>query len=212
MAAVLADPSPEVKGGVAAGRMRRRGAGQVAAEARGSGFRRAVAPRRGTDAMDAERTARSPGRPPKFTGPSRVVTVTLPEETLARLAEVDRDRARAIVRVTELAGALPQPGDDPVVTMQAVTPHMAVIAVPRSAVLAGLAGLSLIQVGPSRHLIVLEPGTAVAEVEIAILDALEVLAEADGRDRAILGALLRNLRAARRSGKMRTAALMLVEI
>jgi hypothetical protein len=43
------------------------------------------------------------GRRPKFRGPRRPVTVTLPERTLATLAAIDADRARAIVKVTETA-------------------------------------------------------------------------------------------------------------
>ncbi|MGH6635657.1 MAG: hypothetical protein ACRED0_05815, partial [Gammaproteobacteria bacterium] len=41
------------------------------------------------------------GRPPKFRGPRRPITVTLPENTLARLASIDPDRARAIVKATD---------------------------------------------------------------------------------------------------------------
>lgn len=162
--------------------------------------------------MRAEGTGRSPGRPPKFAGPSRVVTVTLPDETLTRLAEIDRDRGRAIVRATEMALAGRQRGDDPSVRMQAVSPGMAVITVPESPALSGLDGLTLIQISPSRYLIVVQPGKALAEIEVAILDTLEALPESDLRDRAILGELLRSLRSGRRSEKVRTAELILVDI
>ena len=41
------------------------------------------------------------GRPPKFTEPRHAVTMTLPERILDRLAEIDPDRTRAVVKVTE---------------------------------------------------------------------------------------------------------------
>ena len=43
------------------------------------------------------------GRPPKFRCARRPITVTLPEDTLARLASIDADRARAIAKATDAA-------------------------------------------------------------------------------------------------------------
>ncbi len=161
--------------------------------------------------MAAHREGKSPGRPPKFAGPSRVVTVTLPEDTLALLSAIDGDRARAIVRATEYASAQ-YGGDDPSVKMQAVSPNTAVITVPESPTLSALDGLTLIQISPSRYLIVVEPGTSLVQVEISILDALESLPDTDTRDRSVLSELLRSLRASRRTERARTGELILVEI
>lgn len=41
------------------------------------------------------------GRPPKFPEPCSVITLTLPERTLAQLAMIDNDRARAIAHAAE---------------------------------------------------------------------------------------------------------------
>ena len=41
------------------------------------------------------------GRPPKFREPRHPVTMTLPERILDQLAEIDPDRTRAVVKVTE---------------------------------------------------------------------------------------------------------------
>ena len=162
--------------------------------------------------MNAQAEGRNPGRPPKFAGPSRVVTVTLPEETLARLAELDGDRARAIVHATELAMAALESSVDPSVEMQPVSARTAVITVPDSPALSALDGLNLIQIRPSRYLIVLDPGMALAEVELSVLDALESLSPGDDRDHAILSQLLRSLRASRRSDRAKTGELILVDI
>jgi hypothetical protein len=140
-----------------------------------------------------------------------VVTVTLPEETLARLAELDGDRALAIVRATELAVASLEGRAVPAVDVQEVSTKTGVITVPASPALLALRGVRLIEIRPSRYLIVLEPGTALAEVEISVLDALEGLAP-EGQDHAVLTELLRSLRASRRSERARTGELILVDI
>ena len=41
------------------------------------------------------------GRPRKFSRPARTVTVTLPDDVLERLARVDADLGRAIVRLAQ---------------------------------------------------------------------------------------------------------------
>jgi hypothetical protein len=140
-----------------------------------------------------------------------VVTVTLPEETLARLAELDGDRALAIVRATELAVASLKGRAAPAVEVQEVSTKTGVITVPASPALLALRGVRLIEIRPSRYLIVLEPGTALAEVEISVLDALEGLAP-EGQDHTVLTELLRSLRASRRSERARTGELILVDI
>ena len=50
------------------------------------------------------------GRPSKFDEPSRPITVTLPDRILERLADIDGDRAKAIVKAVE--AALDTPGGE----------------------------------------------------------------------------------------------------
>jgi hypothetical protein len=164
----------------------------------------------GAESMDRQRN--SPGRPPKFAGPSRVVTVTLPEATLASLALLDPDRARAIVKAADLAVASAGKDLDASVEMLAVTPHTAVITVPHSTVLSEVAGLNLIQILPTRYLIVLEPGMALTKVEVSLLDRLETLPPEQAQERIVLGQLLERLRSLRRSERAKTGELILVEI
>ena len=51
-----------------------------------------------------ERSRQGPGRPRKYGRAARAVTVTLPEDVLARLAVVHADLGRAIVALTERNG------------------------------------------------------------------------------------------------------------
>src|SRR5688572_21565848 len=44
---------------------------------------------------------RGRGRPRKFAGPSRAVTLTLPESVLSTLASVHEDISKAVVQLTE---------------------------------------------------------------------------------------------------------------
>ena len=55
------------------------------------------------------------GRPRKFSGPSRPVTLTLPVATIEALAAVDSDLSRAIVRVVQakVRGAMRPPSSRP---------------------------------------------------------------------------------------------------
>jgi hypothetical protein len=152
------------------------------------------------------------GRPPKFSEPSRVVTMTLPEATLAALEAIDADRARAVVRATELAVGGAAPSDARLVETLAVARDVAVITVPYSPALRDIKGLDLIEIVPTRYLVVLEPGLPLPELELSVMDRIETLAEAEWRDRAILGGLMEQLRSFRRNRKSRTAEVILVAI
>jgi hypothetical protein len=136
------------------------------------------------------------GRPPKFREARRPITVTLPERTLRALDIVDRDRARAIVRVTEAAlsagGASRR-----FVDVVEVLPGLGIILVGPSRVLARIPWLRLIELAPMRYLLSIPSGTPVDSLELALHDLLEVSASDDGRERAMLeqlGMLIRTLR------------------
>jgi hypothetical protein len=135
------------------------------------------------------------GRPRKFRGPRRPVTVTLPETTLARLAAIDEDRARAIVKVTDMA--LATSGKDvKQVEVVEVTSGLGIILVGPCQSLQKIKGLRLVEVAPMRFLVVIPTGTTIDAVELAITDLLD-----DTRHEALehstlvqLRDLIRNLR------------------
>jgi hypothetical protein len=149
-----------------------------------------------------------PGRPPKFPGPRHPVTVTLPEDTLARLASVDPDRARAIVKVTDAAMALDADRQKQVDLVE-VSPGLAIIIIGPSQVLKKIKWLRLVEVAPMRYLLSIPLGTSIDTLELAILELLEE-AKIDGEHSLLLQ--LRNLiRGLRRRGGLSKGELLFVD-
>lgn len=137
------------------------------------------------------------------------MTLTLPEETIDKLAWLHADRATAIVRATEFAvgGANARPN----VEVLSVAPGIGMLTVPECRHLQSLPGISLAQIVPGRHLIILSAGSKVADAEVGVLDLLDRLGDSDPEDRAILQQLLAYLRQFRRSDRMNLAEVILVE-
>jgi hypothetical protein len=152
---------------------------------------------------------RAAGRPRKFDGPRRVVTLTLPEQTIDQLARIDADRAKAIVLATEFA--LNAENVEPHVKLITVAPNVGMITVPPCPPLADVPGLSLAQILPNRFLLVLAAGTSFSDVEIAVGDLVERIVDAGSQERQILEQLLMHFRALRRSDRVNMAEVILVE-
>lgn len=151
------------------------------------------------------------GRPRKFQGPSRVVTLTLPNATIEQLSDIHADRAKAIVKAAELASPNLQ-ADEARVDLIEVAPNVAMITVPYCRYLQNSREISLVEIVPNRFLIVLSAGTPLSAVELAVEDQLETLPADEVRDRRILDQLLERLRAARRANRANLAAVVLVDI
>jgi hypothetical protein len=150
------------------------------------------------------------GRPKKFSENSRPVTVTLPERTLALLAAVSPDRAKAIVKVTDRV--LGEGGSSrPSVELVEVAPGKAAILVAHSRHLESIPWLRLVEVAPARHLLSLVSGTPVEKLEVALGDLLEALPEAEPKERELLEALRSSIRAPRRSQKIVKEEILFVE-
>ena len=136
-----------------------------------------------------------PGRPPKFGRPSRAVTVTLPEDVIARLGRVDADLGRAIVSLVDRATTPARPHVIRPAELASYGRHAVIVVTPVRA-LKRLAGVQLVPLGSGRSLISLDGPHAVPQLELDILDAL-----ADERldtvDRQTLDALAGILREAR---------------
>ena len=136
------------------------------------------------------------GRPRKFSGPSRPVTLTLPVATLEALAAVDPDISRAIVRIT-------QPG---VKHRRAAAELCAfgrrsVIVVNACRTLERRAGVDLVPLPDGRALISFEDSTSPAALELRIEDALED-PTLPAADRETFEAIYEILKTARRSGEV----------
>jgi hypothetical protein len=152
---------------------------------------------------------RSSGRPPKFEEPRRPITVTLPERTLKQLELIHTDRARAIVKVTN--AALGFKGEKrPLVDVVEAYPGQALIIVGPSKRLSEIDFLRLVEIAPSRFLLVLTHGTAIDSLELAVGDLIEHLAPEDGYERELLTELHRVMRHRRRQQDVTKAEIMLI--
>src|SRR4051794_32599264 len=121
---------------------------------------------------------RKRGRPPKFQQRGRPITVTLPESTLARLAAIDPDRSRAIVKATD-AAMTSQAGGVDLPELVEVAPGIRVILVGPSRCLRSIEWLRLFEVAPFRYLLIIPSGTSVDSLELAVIDLLENLEDDD---------------------------------
>jgi hypothetical protein len=136
-----------------------------------------------------------PGRPSKYGRPSRAVTVTLPEDVLSALRDVDLDLGRAIVRLAERG----KPHVRPVRPAELATyGNHAVIVVNPANALKRLSGVQLVPVGNGRALISLEQPNSIPRLELAVRDALEH-DEVSVQERETLDAIVQILQQARRS-------------
>lgn len=111
------------------------------------------------------------GRPPKFQGPRRPVTVTLPERTLSQLAAINADRARAIVKIANAVAEGGRRRRRPVELVE-MSPGKSLIVVGPSQTLKRIPWLKLIEIAPARYLLTIPPGTAVESLEVVLYDML----------------------------------------
>lgn len=149
------------------------------------------------------------GRPPKFGEPSKPVTVTLPLRILERLALIDADRAKAIVKATDKALA-PVPADTPAVCELSAADGETLLAVADSPLLRGIPWLRLIEVAPGRHLLSLHPDVPVEKLEVTLGDLIDASPEAPPAEMALLRDLLERLRKPRRNRAVRTESILVI--
>lgn len=151
------------------------------------------------------------GRPRKFAETSRPITVTLPDRILKSLNAVHKDRARAIVKVTEAvmsnAGTMSEP-----VKLVEIEPGLALIVTGPSASLQKIPWLRLVEIAPARYLLSIPTGTSPEMLEVAILDLIENLTEESEYERRLLGELRRRLSHLRRERKMSKSEIIFVSI
>lgn len=151
------------------------------------------------------------GRPRKFSQPSQVVALTLPEDVVRGLLRIHADLAFAIVAL--LSHRQPPSGDDPQpdAELVAIAEHRSLIVVNR-AVFTRLPGVTIIPLDGRRAFLALEPGRGMSDLELAVIDRLGV-ASIKERERAALNGLRRRLRAwgQNRALRFRSEAIIVVE-
>lgn len=150
------------------------------------------------------------GRPPKFSEPRRPITVTLPEATLARLASIDPDRARAIVKVTD--SVMPfNAGLREQVQLVEVAPGLGIIIVGPSRLLQKIKWLRLVEVAPMRFLLTIPSGTSIDSIEVAIMDLLDDVESYDDWEHSLLTALKDLVQRLRRRGRLSKAEMLFID-
>ncbi len=109
------------------------------------------------------------GRPRKFAVPSRAVRLTLPEDGLEALGEVDHDLSRAVVRLTQ-----PEMAKRPHPPAEVATfGRRGVIVINPSRTLEERTGIVLVPLSDGRALISFDVSMTIARLELRIQDALE---------------------------------------
>lgn len=134
------------------------------------------------------------GRPPKFGRPARLLAVTLPDDVVAWLQDINADPAWAIVSLFEQQHrrAAARETAHPDVQLVEIGPRRALIVVQQSAFVA-IPGVSVIPLGAGRAFLALEPGKGIAELELAVIDRLEE-PDVEESEARILNSLRRHLR------------------
>jgi hypothetical protein len=136
------------------------------------------------------------GRPRKFSGPSRPVTLTLPVETIEALTALDSDLSRAVVRIAQSDVRRRHAAAE-----LATFGRRAVIIVNASRSLERRIGVDLVPLPDGRALISFEEHTTPDTLELRIEDGLEDPGLSPA-DREIFEGILEILRTARRSGEV----------
>lgn len=135
----------------------------------------------------------------KYGRASRAVSVTLPEDVIARLSAIDADLGRAIVALAERHG---KPRARPLRHAEiAAYGNHAVIVVNPAKELKRLPGVQLVPVGDGRALIALEPPHSVPQLELDLRDVLE-RGDVIGLERKTLEAIADILRQSRQSTRV----------
>jgi len=156
------------------------------------------------------KTGKKKGRPPKFRESRRPVTVTLPESTLARLAAINPDRARAIVKAVGV-GVPPDAKHQKQVELVEVAPGVGIIVVGPSRYLKRIKWLRLVEIAPMRYLLTIPSGTAVDSLELAVVDLLGNVESLDEWERSILENLRDLMRTLRLGDKLYKAELLFID-
>jgi len=152
------------------------------------------------------------GRPPKFGRPGVVVALTLPEDVVAGLKDVDADLAWAVVRLYEReVGRRPTSrAERAVAELVRIAERRFLIVVDRADVMR-LPGVTLVPVSPTRAFLSLEPGLGMSDLELTVHDRLEE-PDVDEREHRALTRLRAQLRRWRRDRALSFHTRAIIEV
>jgi hypothetical protein len=161
--------------------------------------------------MTSRRKIKGGGRPPKFDEPRHPVTMTLPERILDRLAEIDQDRACAVVKVTETVSETVKGHLKPVELIE-VMPGKALIVVGPTDGLKKIPWVKLVEIAPNRYILTVPSGTPVEALEVALRDLYDnPETKKSTFDRTILNELLELISYQRRAQRLSKAEILVID-
>lgn len=139
------------------------------------------------------------GRPPKYGQPSRVVAVTLPETAVTALQAIHEDLGWAIVTLVQKTATRPGRAAPRDAHLVEVGDGQSLIVVdPR--VFRRLPDVQIVPLSETQAFLAFEPGRGMADLELAVRDRRAELK--GGRERDVLGRLVRQLRQWRRDRRL----------
>ncbi len=151
------------------------------------------------------------GRPPKFREPRHPVTMTLPERILDQLAEIDPDRTRAVVKVTETVLGTGQGKYKPVELVE-MSPGKSLIVVGPSKALRKIPWIKLIEIARTRYVLSIPSGTPIEALEVTLRDLSHNLElQKDERENAVLNELMNLIGSQRRSQRLSKEEILVVD-
>jgi hypothetical protein len=161
--------------------------------------------------MQSKPKKNSGGRPPKFREPRHPVTMTLPERILNQLAEIDPDRACAVVKVTEAVAGTDKGRFKPVELVE-MAPGKSLIVVGPSKALRQIPWLKLIEIARARYLLTIPSGTPIEALEVALRDLFRNPdLQKNERENTVLHELLNLIGQQRRSQHLSKAEILIID-
>ena len=161
--------------------------------------------------MDAKDNPKSGGRPPKFQEPRHPVTMTLPKRILDQLAQIDPDRTRAVVKVTEAVSGAREGVFKPVELVE-MAPGQSLIVIGPNQALKEIPWVKMIEITPARYLLAIPSGTPIEALEVALRDLYNDPAlKNKEHECTILLELLNVLGNTRRSRRMSKAEILIID-
>ena len=127
-----------------------------------------------------------------------------------QLAAINKDRAQAIVKITDAVAGGGRRRHLPVELVE-MSPGKSLIVVGPSQVLKNVPMLKLIEIAPARYLLTIPPGTAVESLEIVLHDMLnDPSVRHDEREHTILHELITMIGHQRRTKRMSKAEILII--
>jgi hypothetical protein len=151
------------------------------------------------------------GRPRKFSSPSHLVALTLPDEVVTGLRRIHPDLAWAIVSLFRDRATGPDPGPPADFELLRIAERRSLIVVNRTRV-THLPGVDMVPLSADYAFLAVATDRGLSDLELAVVDRLEE-PTLPGAERVVLHAFRTQLRQWRRNRSLtfRTRAILVVE-